>query len=292
VLYEGVPHPFSAEEVRLLEEVAARAALAIDHARLYREAQAAVRMRDEFIAVASHELRTPLTPLQMRLQALQRQMEELARVDPEMRGVPTMVKSMSRQVRKLSVLIDRLLDVSQVAAERPHLELEPVDLREVVREVVARSQDEAHAHDEQLEVEASEPVPGLWDRARLEQVVSNLLANAIKYGRGRPIHVRVGAYAGYAYLRVRDQGIGIAPEHLARIFGKFERAVSERHYGGLGLGLYITHQIIQALGGEIRVQSTLGEGALFEVTLPQHLGLSQLMPVALEAPQDEAAAPH
>ncbi|HET9449761.1 MAG TPA: ATP-binding protein [Aggregicoccus sp.] len=280
--------PFTTDELALLEEVASRAALAIDHARLYREAQAAIRMRDEFIAVASHELRTPLTPLQMRLQALQRQLEVLAETDLAVRGLPSAIAGMSRQVRKLAVLTDRLLDVSQASARRLHLELEPVDLREVVREVVSRSEEAAAAQDEHLELEAPEPVPGYWDRARLEQVVTNLLSNAIKYGRGRPVHVSVSAEGGQAHVVVRDEGIGIAPEDLERIFGKFERAVSERHYGGLGLGLYITHQIVDALGGCIRVQSEPGQGATFEVTLPQRLAQ------ALESSggHEEAAAPH
>nr|WP_255449970.1 MULTISPECIES: ATP-binding protein [Myxococcaceae] len=284
VLYDRGRSSWRPEELALLEEVAARAALAIDHARLYREAQAAIHMRDEFIAVASHELRTPLTPLQMRLQSLQRQLEVLSQTDGAVRGMHAAMEGMSRQVRKLAVLVDRLLDVSQVSAQRLHLELEPVDLREVAREVIARSQPAATAHDETLLLEAPEPVAGLWDRTRLEQVVSNLLSNAIKYGAGHPVRVRVEAHRGVAQLSVHDEGIGIAPEHLSRIFGKFERAVSERHYGGLGLGLYITHQIVEALGGHIGVMSALGAGATFTVTLPQRL--------APDAPLEEEARPH
>jgi signal transduction histidine kinase len=111
-------------------------------------------------------------------------------------------------------------------------------------------------------------VVGAWDRLRLEQVVTNLLTNALKYGAGRPVHVRVWAEAGVARLAVRDEGIGIAPEHRARIFGKFERAVSERHYGGLGLGLHITQQIVRALGGSILLESEPGRGSTFTVELP------------------------
>jgi signal transduction histidine kinase len=113
-------------------------------------------------------------------------------------------------------------------------------------------------------------VPGLWDRARLEQVVTNLLSNAVKYGRGQPIEVAVMGADDRARLVVRDQGIGIAPEHLSRIFERFERAVSAHNYGGLGLGLYIVRQIVEAHGGAIHVTSTPGEGSTFVVDLPRH----------------------
>ncbi|MFY0525008.1 sensor histidine kinase [Archangium gephyra] len=110
---------------------------------------------------------------------------------------------------------------------------------------------------------------GWWDRLRLEQVVTNLVSNAIRYGAGRPIHARVEVVGENARLVVRDEGIGIPPEALERIFGKFERAVSERHSGGLGLGLYITHSIVEAMGGTIRVESRPGQGSTFTVELPR-----------------------
>ena len=111
-------------------------------------------------------------------------------------------------------------------------------------------------------------VVGRWDRLRLEQVASHLISNCLKYGAGKPVHLRVGQSGTNAELEVSDEGIGIAPEVLGRLFGKFERGVSERHYGGLGLGLYVTQQIVQALGGSISVQSVPGQGATFTVSLP------------------------
>ena len=114
----------------------------------------------------------------------------------------------------------------------------------------------------------AETIPGEWDPRRLEQIVGNLLSNAIKYGSGRPIEVDVRASDEIARVSVADRGIGIEKPLLQRIFGRFERAVSDRHYGGLGLGLYITRQIVEALGGTVNVTSTLGAGATFTVQLP------------------------
>jgi signal transduction histidine kinase len=117
-------------------------------------------------------------------------------------------------------------------------------------------------------VHAEAPVVGIWDRLRLIQIATNLVGNAVKYGRGRPIDVTVRAEGGVAMLEVIDRGIGISDEDRERIFDRFERAVSERHYGGLGLGLWITREIVKVLGGEITVESTLGEGSTFTVRLP------------------------
>ena len=119
-----------------------------------------------------------------------------------------------------------------------------------------------------VRLEVSGEVRGCWDGSRLEQVVVNLLSNAAKYGAGKPVFIQVDAEGGQARLRVRDEGIGISEEALPRLFGRFERGVSERHYGGLGLGLYISRQIVGAMGGTIQVESQQDQGALFTVLLP------------------------
>jgi signal transduction histidine kinase len=144
-----------------------------------------------------------------------------------------------------------------------------VDVAAVVREIGTRLEPEAAQVESSLTLEIPEGLTIRSDRMRLEQVAENLLTNAIKYGAGQPIHVRLEASSERITLSVKDQGIGIAPEHQARIFERFERAVSERNYGGLGLGLYITHTIVEALGGTIRVDSQVGQGACFTVELPR-----------------------
>ncbi|NTX67243.1 DUF4118 domain-containing protein [Myxococcus sp. CA051A] len=250
-------------------ELAYRAALSMENARLYREAQEAIRLRDEFLSIASHELKTPLTPLSLKLQALARELERHPDAIPYS-VVKGYVDTGARQVKKLAELVGDLLDVSRIAAGRLALELEDVDLGALIREVVVRYEPHATRAGSTLEVEGGESgLIGRWDRLRLEQVVTNLIDNAVKYGSGKPIQLSLEQGPTRARLRVRDQGIGIAPEHLPRLFGRFERAVSERHYGGLGLGLYITRTLVEAMGGRVRVESEQGRGSTFTVDLPR-----------------------
>jgi PAS domain S-box-containing protein len=239
-----------------------------ERARLLRESQEAVRVRDEFLSVASHELRTPLTPLSLKLHSLLRAAESLPGGTVPATRVAADVHVAQRQVRKLTDLIRDLLDVSRLAHGKLSLNPEQVDLVALAREVTAGLAPEAERAGCAVEVHAARAVVGHWDRLRLEQVLTNLLTNAVKYGAGQPIQVDVRVDGDGAVLVVRDEGIGIEAEHLSRIFDKFERAVSERHYGGLGLGLYITQQVVQAMGGTIQVESHPGMGATFSVRLP------------------------
>lgn len=239
-----------------------------EQVRARKEMEQTVRLRDEFLSVASHELKTPLTPLSLKLQALARE----AQAQPESPFVLRVREHAEmglKQMRRLADLVGDLLDVSRITSGQMRLHWEPVDFAAVVREVVARLEPEATRAHCPLSVQAPPALTGSSDRMRLEQVVENLLTNAVKYGAGKPIHMQLEEQRGRVVLAVQDQGIGIAPEHQARIFGRFERAVSERNYGGLGLGLYITRTIVEALGGTIRVQSQPGQGALFTVELPR-----------------------
>ncbi|WP_257462048.1 sensor histidine kinase [Archangium lipolyticum] len=256
------------EDIAVGQELAHRVAATLERSQLFQESQRAVRLRDEFLAVASHELKTPLTPLRLQLQGLRRVVESQAGQPVAPERVLRAVQGCEAQVRKLAGLVNDLLDVSRLAQGRLPLHLEQVDLVAVTRDVLEQFSAEATRAGCRVVLEGGAPVVGQWDRLRLEQVVTNLLTNALKYGAGRPVLVRVGWAEGGARLVVRDEGIGIAPEHRGRIFGKFERAVSERHYGGLGLGLHITRQIVQALGGAILVESEVGRGSTFTVELP------------------------
>ena len=226
------------------------------------DSKQAVFARDEFLSIASHELRTPLTALKLRLQSVlhSRDLSEKA----ERR-----VESAVRQTERLERLIDNLLDVSRITTG--HLELEPesFDLAEMAQDVAERFREQAAGGGVPLSFEASTPVPGNWDRMRLEQVLTNLLANALKFGEGKPILVSVNADAKTAVLTVADQGIGIAPQDLSRIFHQFERVLGHRSFGGLGMGLYIARQIAQAHGGRIEVDSAHGKGSKFRVVLPR-----------------------
>lgn len=234
--------------------------------KLLADAQAAVRVRDEFLSIASHELKTPLTSLQLRLQSLRRRMTGSRPLEPA--PLDESLRSAESQIRKLTMVIEGLLDVTRLGQGRLKLSREPVDLAAATREVLAEFASEADRTQTPLHFRDAPPVVGSWDRLRIEQVIRNLVSNALKYGAGAPIEVAVSSSEQDAALEVRDRGIGIDPQKLRTIFGKFERAVSERHYGGLGLGLYISSQIVEAMGGRIDVESEPGKGATFKVRLP------------------------
>nr|WP_274622457.1 ATP-binding protein [Myxococcus fulvus] len=240
-----------------------------DRERLLSAMDEAIRIRDEFLAVASHELKTPLTPLHLKLQTLARVARE-GRRQELLERLPADLEVMQRQVKRLSTLVGELLDVTLISGGQLRLEPEPVDLGALLHEVALRFNAESQRTRTPIHTELGEVV-GQWDRARLEQAVSNLLSNALKYGEGHPVHLRTGRTAEHAWFSIRDEGIGIPPEAMDRIFEKFERAVSERHYGGLGLGLYVTRQNVRAMGGTIDVRSTPGQGATFTVHLPRRV---------------------
>jgi PAS domain S-box-containing protein len=259
---------FGPEDLAFAQDLAGRASVAIENARLYRESREAVRARDEFLSIASHELKTPLTTLQLQIQGLARKVRN-TKGEPALEALSPRVTTSERQVERLTALINSLLDISRITAGRLDLDLEPVDLAAVVRDAAARFREDLARAGCALKIRTDGPCVGEWDKVRLEQVVTNLLSNAAKYGSSRPIEITVSGDETTGHLTIRDQGIGIPAEHQARIFERFERAVSDRHYGGLGLGLWIVRQIVEALGGSIRVQSSTGEGSTFTVLLPK-----------------------
>jgi PAS domain S-box-containing protein len=228
------------------------------------ELKQAVEARDEFMSIASHELRTPLSTLMLQLEMFERTLSR-AGIDE---GTAKRLESAYRQTQRLDRLVGDLLDVSRISAGRLVLEHEELDLAELVRSCVERLSEHALRSGSPLECHADAGVRARCDRVRMEQVVTNLLSNAVKYGAGKPIVVDVAAESTRASIRVRDSGIGIEPRALPRIFERFERAVSGRKYGGLGIGLYITRQIVEAHGGSIDVSSRVGEGSEFTVRLP------------------------
>jgi PAS domain S-box-containing protein len=234
--------------------------------KLVRDLREALKARDEFMQIASHELKTPLTPLMLQLGGLSRALHKTG-LQNEL--LTTRLESISRQTERLSRLIDSLLDVSRITAGRLALQIEDVDMAEVAREVGQRFQREATSAGSALQIHADGQVMGRWDRLRVEQILSNLISNAIKYGAGHAVEVDVQHSDGRVRVVVSDHGIGIHKEALSRIFDRFERAVSSREYGGLGLGLFIARQIAEAHGGSIAADSEVGKGSVFAVVLPR-----------------------
>jgi PAS domain S-box-containing protein len=249
------------------------------------QAEEALQLRDEFLTIASHELKTPLTPLQLGIESALRRLSSepgsgagavsvsgsaaASSAASASEHVRSKLEVAARQVRRLTRLVEMLLDVSRIAGGELRLDREPVDLSEVAREVVSRYGAQLDAAECRTTVDASAPVVGAWDRLRLEVIVANLLTNACKYAAGQPIEIVVRPSGAKAELIVRDHGMGIAPAYQAHIFERFGRAVSARNYGGLGLGLYIVRESVRAHGGEIRLESAEGQGAAFFVELPR-----------------------
>ncbi|HEX6275970.1 MAG TPA: PAS domain S-box protein [Polyangiaceae bacterium] len=224
------------------------------------QAHESVRLRDEFLSIASHELKTPLTALQLQLEAL------LDRVSGEDRLEKKVDKAV-RASRRLADLIETLLDVSRIATGQLTLDFETFDLVDVAREVIERLRDAAVQGGCELSLKQNGPVVGSWDRIRIEQIVTNLLANAVKFASGTPVVVTVKRDGDAALLDVRDSGPGIREEDLGRIFERFERASSPAP-SGMGLGLYITRQVAEAHGGTIGAQNLAAGGACFILRLP------------------------
>lgn len=239
------------------------------------ELREAVRLREEFLSVASHELRTPLTPLKG-FAALTLNRMEKGGDFPERERTLKALRSMARQTDRLTRLVDDLLDTSRIQAGRFELERAPVDLLPLVREVLERFELRGEQGGLTFVLEAPEqPLEGVWDGPRLEQVVTNLLSNAVRYSpQGGTVRVSFLVTAKAVELRVRDEGIGIPPESLALLFQPFARAsnATARHFGGLGLGLFICREIVQRHGGTIWAESPgAHQGSCFHVRLPREL---------------------
>lgn len=232
------------------------------------EAESAIEARDQFLSIASHELRTPLAALSLQIQWLARNARGEVRQPLAPAVVRRQLELAERQVERLSTLITALVDVSRVASAQTKLDLGQIDLCRLAHELGARFRGPCEDEGCDLQTIVGQPIVAVCDAARVEQMLSSLIANALKYGAGHPITLSVTRDGGSAILSVQDRGIGIAPEHHARIFERFDRASSSISYGGLGLGLYLTRGLVTAHGGSITVRSDVGQGAEFRLTLP------------------------
>jgi signal transduction histidine kinase len=250
------------DDLALALELARRATAAVRNAHLFHQTQQALQLRDDFLAIASHELNTPLTSLKLQLARLQR--------GPADADVRTRASAAVQQVDRLGRLVRELLEVSRLSEGRLHLDPEPVDLVELCREVLGRFGDEMIRAGTAVHLHAPDAVNGRWDRARVDGVVTHLVSNALKYGQGHPVELEVtGAPEDGARLVVRDRGIGIPAELQAHLFQRFGRAVPLRHYGGFGLGLWFSRQVVEAHGGRIHLESAPGVGTTVTVELPR-----------------------
>ncbi|AZC18160.1 hybrid sensor histidine kinase/response regulator [Pseudomonas sp. CMR5c] len=232
------------------------------------ELEQAVRMRDDFMSIVAHEVRTPLNGLILETQLRKMHLARDNAAAFSLDKMHAMVDRDERQIKSLIRLIEDMLDISRIRTGKLSIRPSRFDLVQLVRGLVENFAPQVEAAQSTLSLDAEAPVEGNWDEFRIEQVVSNLLTNALRYGAKSPILVRVYCHAGEARVEVRDHGIGISEDNQRRIFQQFERVSASHVAAGLGLGLFISEQIVTAHGGTISVESRIGEGALFRVALP------------------------
>jgi PAS domain S-box-containing protein len=255
---------YTTSDLRMAQELAHRAALAIEHSRLFTASRRAVTLRDDFIAAASHELRTPVTSLKVYTEVMLRQATR--------RGDEAATRSfeaMNKQIDRLDLLIADLLDVTRIESGTLELRHEEFDLRQMADDVTDIMQTTATKH--RIEVKGDAPVAVVGDRERLGQVLTNLLSNAVKYSPNADrVLVRVMRAGEHVALEVEDFGIGINREHLPHLFNRFYRVngPEEMTYPGLGMGLFIVQEIVRRHGGDLHVESVAGKGSCFRIRLP------------------------
>lgn len=260
---------YSERDADFFVSLATRAGLAVDNARLYTEAQEAIRMRDEFLSIASHELRTPLTSILLAQQSLSKYIRKNKRSSKDDKKAIKSVEIGTLQIKKLSSLINDLLNVSVISAGKFTIEKENTDLVAVVKDVILGLEVLLFKNKTYIKlIKENSEVSGMFDRVRIEEVLTNLITNAIKYGNEKPITVVIGVRKKSAIIKISDQGIGMNIERQKNIFDLFSRAVTAKNYKGMGIGLYVSKQITEAHGGRLTVESVEGKGSTFTVELP------------------------
>jgi signal transduction histidine kinase len=263
--YWATRHRATPQELELLVALAGTTAVAIENAALVARLGEAVRARDAFIAAASHELRTPLAPLQLKAEHAARLLD---RGEPPERARRAL-GDLDLHVKRISRLVDTMLEVSREQEEPLAVDSAPVDLTALAGEVAARFAREGRPDAGTIEVAADGPVLASCDRERIEQVIAELVANGLRWGEGRGVQITASTEGAWARVDVRDHGRGIAPEDQERVFERYERGVPARHYGGLGVGLWLARRFVEAHGGRLEVESRRGAGSCFTVRLPR-----------------------
>lgn len=239
--------------------------------KINKQLQEAIQARDEFLSIASHELRTPLTPLKLQIQSLRLHLKRGNMRELSSEKLEKVAETCDKAISRLVNLIESLLDVSRINTGRIILHPETFDLTEVMQEILLRYKPEIDNSETEIILNDSGPVIGNFDKLRIEQVLINLLTNALKYGNKNPVYIDIRGMNGFAEIIFEDHGVGIKDSDKERIFERFERVETMTSIGGLGLGLYITKQIIEAHRGQIEVISSPGKGSSFIINLPLNL---------------------
>jgi len=236
----------------------------------YDTAQTEIKARDQFLAIASHELKTPVTSMLLQVQTAIHNIRNVSLANFSVVTLLKMLEDTEQQSKRLSRMVNDLLDLSLITTGKIDLEIEETNITDIVKAVADRLVTRL-PDTKQLTVDIKKPVIAYCDKVRIEQAVINLVTNAIKYGDNKPIVISVTESDDRIKINVRDQGIGIPSEQQKKIYNLFERAVSSRNYQGLGVGLYITYQIVKAHKGRILLQSAPNKGSTFTLELPRNI---------------------
>ncbi|MBS1960909.1 MAG: PAS domain-containing protein [Bdellovibrionales bacterium] len=267
LVYGHSARKYQPEDLATVEELGRRAGISIENARLYEQARVAVQARSEFLSIASHELKTPITSLKLQLQLTRRRVDVDRGIAPTPEKLAKALDASLGQIDRLVELIENLLDISRIEAGKLNYAFQRCDFSDLVADVIDRFGD-PFSESAPIEFTPAGDTEVDCDPFRIEQVVVNLLSNAVKYGAGKPVRVTVVRRGDRVRLEVKDRGIGIDAAVIDRIFDRFERAVSNRNISGLGLGLYISKQIVLGHRGEIWVESEPEVGSTFFVEIP------------------------
>jgi PAS domain S-box-containing protein len=274
---------FDQDDLQAADELARRVSLALENAQLYEASQKAIALRDEFISIASHELKTPITSMKLQLQLAEKMMHMDSHSEVHINYLKDVLNLSYKQLNRINVLVDDMLDVTRISSGKLQIKIHEHNISELVRKTLLQLNFEIENLPYLLSVEIQRNVYAECDPYRIEQVLTNLLTNAVKYGEGQPIELKLQKNNYEVTLSVTDHGPGIPEEDQERIFKRFERAVSLRHISGLGLGLYISRQIMEQHKGSLAVKSKLNEGSTFCLKFPirQDLGKAKVDSVQL-----------
>jgi len=264
---------YTEDDQILLEELADRIALAVENARLYRDAVDALHTRDEFLSAITHDLRSPLTSVQGFAQLMLRRLAREDPIDPA--RMTTWLTTIEKSTERMAAMINELLDLAQLRDGRPvHLNPRRVELVGLMQQIADESRQSGERRSIVVDARPAE-INGFWDPVRLARAVTNLLSNAVKYSPdGGVIEISArgsgedGVEEGWAEIRVRDEGLGIPPEDLSRIFDRYHRGANVGGISGVGIGLAAARQIVEQHGGSLRAESELGQGSIFVIRLP------------------------
>lgn len=261
---------FGTREQILIEGIASQAAIAIDNAKLHKKTMEAVAARDEFLSIASHELKTPITSMKLQFQLAQKLVNNNDERVFDRDQIRKRIQLANSQLDRMSKLVSDMLETARFSSHKLELNKEELNLVEVARSVIDSLRPQLDVNEIKLDFHNQVDSPRIsGDKFRIEQVMTNLITNAMKYGLNKPVHVWLEESDGTLLFKVQDHGMGIPKEQLANIFNRFERAITSTNISGLGLGLYISREIIKAHGGEIRVESIPHNGSTFTVELPR-----------------------